>query len=46
MMNDNMEFFGKMMDMLKGHVSAETGYGKNGIEKSKTVNPLLLDKKI
>jgi len=46
MINDNLEFFSQMLNELKDHVLPETGYGKNGIEKPKNANPLLVDKKI
>lgn len=46
MIDDNLEFFRRMMDELKDHAVPETGYSKNGVEKNNKVNPLLLDKKI
>ncbi|MBN2039987.1 MAG: flagellar protein FlgN [Spirochaetes bacterium] len=46
MINDNLEFFSRMMNELKEQAMPETGYGRDGAEKGNKVNPLLLDKKI
>jgi hypothetical protein len=46
MINDNMEFFSKMVKKLKDCISFETGYGKKGMERTKTINSFILDRMI
>lgn len=46
MMNDNLEYFRKIMKEIRQSVSIETGYSEKGIEKGKTLNSFILDKKI
>lgn len=46
MINDNLEFFKKMIKGVKKSVSMETGYSRKGMENSKTINSFVLDKKI
>jgi hypothetical protein len=46
MINDNLEYFKKMIKGVRQSVSMETGYNKKGVEKGKTINSFLVDKKI
>lgn len=46
MMNDNLEYFRKIMKEIRQSVTIETGYSEKGIEKGKTLNSFILDKKI
>jgi hypothetical protein len=46
MINDNLEYFKKMIKEVKNSVSMETGYSEKGMENAKTVNSFILDKKI
>jgi hypothetical protein len=46
MINDNLEYFKKMIKEVRQSVSMETGYTEKGIEKGKTVNSFMVDKKI
>ncbi len=46
MINDNLEFFSKMVNKLKETISFETGYGKKGMERIKTINSFLVDRRI
>jgi hypothetical protein len=46
MINDNLEYFKKMIREVRQSVSMETGYTEKGIEKGKTINSFLVDKKI
>ncbi len=46
MINDNLEYFKKMIKEVRQSVSMETGYTEKGIEKGKTINSFMVDKKI
>lgn len=46
MINDNLEYFKKMIKEVKHSVSMETGYSKEGVENGKTVNSFIVDRKI
>ena len=46
MMNDNLEYFRKIIKEIRQSVTIETGYSEKGIEKGKTLNSFILDKKI
>ena len=46
MINDNLEYFKKMMKSVRESVSLETGYSKKGKENGKTISSFIFDKKI
>ncbi len=46
MINDNLEFFSKMISELKYSVSTDSGYCSSGARSGMTTGSLLLDKKI
>ena len=46
MINDNLEYFKKMMKSVRQSVSLETGYSRKGEENGKTVSSFIFDKKI
>jgi hypothetical protein len=46
MINDNLEYFKKMIKSVRRSVSLETGYSKKGKESAKTISSFIFDKKI
>lgn len=46
MINDNMEYITKMVNVMKESAAMETGYSNIGKKNDKNINPLILDKKI